>query len=114
MVAMLDDLLEKKVMKLPECKRPEEMNNINDHRYCKYYRIMSHHVGKCFILKELIMKLAQQIELDLEDTAATHIATIMFGSFDPVPFQVTHDHSYPCSIHTTPIHLPMMKNDEHW
>ncbi|KAM1256506.1 hypothetical protein ACFX2G_031208 [Malus domestica] len=85
MDAMLDDLLKKKVIELPECKRPEEMNCINDPKYCKYHRIVGHHVGKCFILKELIMKLAQQgrIELDLEDTAATHTTTIVFGSFDP-------------------------------
>ncbi|KAM1093650.1 hypothetical protein ACFX2B_008634 [Malus domestica] len=84
MAVMLDDLLEKKVIVLPECKRPKEMNRVNDPKYCKYHRIVSHPVGKCFVLKELIMKLAQQeqIELDLEDTAATHTTTIAFGSFD--------------------------------
>ncbi|KAM1243062.1 hypothetical protein ACFX2G_035359 [Malus domestica] len=98
MDAMLDDLLEKKVIELPKCKRPEEINRVNDPRYYKYHRIMSHLVGKCFVLKELIMKLAQQgkIELDLEDTAATHTTTIMFGSFDPVTFQATLDHSHQC------------------
>ncbi|KAM1570264.1 hypothetical protein TB1_034794 [Malus domestica] len=60
MDAMLDDLLEKKVIELPECKRPKEMNRTKDPKYCKYHRIVGHHVGKCFILKELIMKLAQQ------------------------------------------------------
>ncbi|KAM1188371.1 hypothetical protein ACFX13_024996 [Malus domestica] len=99
MDAMLDDLLEKKVIELPECKRPEEMNHVNDLKYCKYHRIVSHPVGKCFVLKELIMKLAQQgrIELDLEDTAATHTTTIAFGSFDLVLIQATPDHSYQCS-----------------
>ncbi|KAM2774448.1 hypothetical protein COP1_019336 [Malus domestica] len=99
MDAMLDDLLEKKVIKLPECKRFKEMNRVNNPKYCKYHRIVSHPVGKCFILKELIIKLAQQrqIELDLEDTAATHTTTIAFGSFDPVPLQVTLDHSRQCS-----------------
>ncbi|KAM2086709.1 hypothetical protein ACFX1R_024217 [Malus domestica] len=60
MDAMLDDLLEKKVIELPEYKRPEEMNHVNDPKYCKYHRIVSHPVGKCFVLKELIIKLAQQ------------------------------------------------------
>ncbi|KAM2087174.1 hypothetical protein ACFX1R_024632 [Malus domestica] len=108
--AMLDDLLEKKVIELPEYKHPEEMNRINDPKYCKYHRIVSHPVGKCFILKELIMKLAQQgqIELDLEDTAATHTTTIAFGSFDPVPFQVTPDHSCQCSRCTTPSAQPSL------
>ncbi|KAM1693092.1 hypothetical protein COP1_032428 [Malus domestica] len=102
MDAMLDDLLEKKVIELPECKRPEEMNRINDPKYCKYYRIVGHHMGKCFILKELIMKLAQQgrIELDLEDTAATHTTTVVFGSFDPVLLQEMPDHAQQYSNHT--------------
>ncbi|KAM1520348.1 hypothetical protein ACFX1Z_023052 [Malus domestica] len=56
--AMLDDLLKKKVIELPECNHPEEMNCVNDPRYCKYHRIVSHPVGKYFVLKELIMKLA--------------------------------------------------------
>ena len=59
MAPMLDNLLEKKVIELPECKRPEGMNRVDDPKYCKYHRIVSHPVGKCFILKELIMKLAQ-------------------------------------------------------
>ncbi|KAM0986318.1 hypothetical protein ACFX13_013755 [Malus domestica] len=45
MDAMLDDLLKKKVLKLPECKLPEKMNRV------KYHCIVSHPVGKCFILK---------------------------------------------------------------
>ncbi|KAM1945123.1 hypothetical protein ACFX13_000143 [Malus domestica] len=81
-VAMLDNLLENKVIELPECKHPEEMNRVNDPRYWKYHHIVSHPVGKCFILKELIMNLAQQgkIKLDLEDTVVMHTTTI---AFDP-------------------------------
>ncbi|KAM2168090.1 hypothetical protein ACFX1Q_037578 [Malus domestica] len=84
------------------------MNRVNDPKYCKYYRIVSYHVDKCFILKELIMKLAQQgrIELDLEDTVATHTTTIAFGSFDPVPLQATPNHSYQCSSCTIPSAQP--------
>ena len=108
MAALLDDLLEKKVIELSKCKRPEEMNHVNDPKYCKYHRIVSHPVSKCFILKELIMKLAQQgrIELDLEDTAATHTTTIVFGSFDLVPLQRIHDHSRQCSSHMAPSARP--------
>ncbi|KAM2657977.1 hypothetical protein EV1_013288 [Malus domestica] len=115
MDAMLDDLLEKKVIELPECKRPEEMNRINDSKYCKYHRIVSHLVGKCFVLKELLMKLAQQgrIELDLEDTAATHTTTIAFGSFDPIPLQTTPDRSYHCSSCTIPSAQPSPGANEH-
>ncbi|KAM2034937.1 hypothetical protein ACFX16_038089 [Malus domestica] len=103
MAAMLDDLLENEVIELPECKCSKEINRINDPKYCRYHSIVSHPVGKCFILKELIMKLALQgqIEPDLEDIAATHTTAIVFGLFDPMPFQVTHAHSHLCSSHTT-------------
>ena len=58
--SMLEDLLQKKVIELPKCKRPEEMGRVNDPNYCHYHRIVSHSVEKCFILKDLIMKLAKQ------------------------------------------------------
>ncbi|KAI5342011.1 hypothetical protein L3X38_009886 [Prunus dulcis] len=76
---MLEDLLEKKVIELPECKRPEEMNRVNDPKFCKYHRIVSHPVEKCFVLKELIMNLARQgrIELDVDEIADANIATIV-------------------------------------
>ncbi|XP_024200624.1 uncharacterized protein LOC112203961 [Rosa chinensis] len=68
---MLEDLLEKKVIKLPECKWLEEMHRVKEPKYCKYHRIISHPVEKCFILKDLIMNLAKQgrIELDVDDVA---------------------------------------------
>ena len=108
MVAMLKDLLKKKVIELPECKRPKEMHRVNDPKYCKYHRIVGHPVGKCFTLKKLIMKLAQQglIKLNLENTTAMHTATIMFGSFDPVPLQRIHDRSRQSLSHTAPSAQP--------
>ncbi|KAM2246208.1 hypothetical protein ACFXTI_007051 [Malus domestica] len=56
------------------------------------------------------MKLAQQgrIELDLEDTAATHTTTIVFGSFNPVPLQEIPDHSYQCTSYTAPSAQPSL------
>lgn len=70
LATMLEDLLDKEVIELPKCKRPEEMNRVNDPKYCRYHCIVSHLVGKCFLFKELIMKLAQEgrIELDLDET----------------------------------------------
>ncbi|KAM2672343.1 hypothetical protein EV1_008051 [Malus domestica] len=83
-VAMLEDLLEKKVISLPECKRPEEMNHTNSPRYCKFHRFINHPTEKCFVLKDLIMKLAQKgiIELDLDDVVKSNYTTITFGSSD--------------------------------
>ncbi|KAM2293182.1 hypothetical protein EV2_028725 [Malus domestica] len=81
-VAMLEDLLEKKVIGLPECRRPEEMNRTDSPRYCKFHRFISHPTEKCFVLKDLIMKLAQKgiIELDLDDVVKSNYTTITSGS----------------------------------
>jgi hypothetical protein len=84
---MLEDLLEKKVIELPECKRPEEMHRVNDPKYCKYHRLVSHPVEKCFVLKDLIMNLAKQgrIQLDVEDEVEVNCTSIVFGSFEAIP-----------------------------
>ena len=68
---MLEQLLEKQLIQLPECKRPAEMERVKDPNYCKYHRVISHPVEKCFVLKELIFKLAldKKIELYLDDVA---------------------------------------------
>ncbi|KAM1087150.1 hypothetical protein ACFX2B_012564 [Malus domestica] len=83
-VAMLEDLLEKKVIGLLECRRPEEMNHTDSLRYCKFHRFISHPTEKCFVLKDLIMKLAQKgiIELDLDDMVKSNYTTITSGSFN--------------------------------
>ncbi|KAA0054592.1 retrotransposon gag protein [Cucumis melo var. makuwa] len=73
---MLEQLLEKQLIQLPECKQPEQAGKVDDPNYCKYHRVISHPVEKCFVLKELILRLAREkkIELDLEE----------FGTFEPV------------------------------
>ncbi|KAM1692227.1 hypothetical protein ACFX2K_031869 [Malus domestica] len=83
-VAMLEDLLEKKVIGLPECKRPEEMSRTDSPRYCKFHRFISHPTEKCFMLKDLIMKLAQKgiIELDLDDVVKSNYTTFTSVSSD--------------------------------
>ncbi|KAA0045116.1 retrotransposon gag protein [Cucumis melo var. makuwa] len=51
--------------------------------YCKYHRVISHPVEKCFVLKELILKLAREkkIELDVDKVAQTnHVAVAMTSS----------------------------------
>ena len=88
--SMLEDLLQKKVIELPECKRPEEMGHVNDPNYCHYHRIISHSVEKCFILKDLIMKLVKQgrIHLDLDEVVESNHATVTFGFLDPISLHV--------------------------
>ena len=91
---MLEDLLEKNVIKLPECKHPEEMGRTNDPKYCMYHRVVSHPVEKCFVLKDLILRLAKEgkILLDLDETAEANHATFAVGSpifvKSPTPMEV--------------------------
>ncbi|KAH0781663.1 hypothetical protein KY290_001261 [Solanum tuberosum] len=39
---IIDELLAKKVIDLPESKRPEEINKVGDPRYCKFHRVLGH------------------------------------------------------------------------
>ncbi|KAK4487181.1 hypothetical protein RD792_006500, partial [Penstemon davidsonii] len=80
---MLDDLLEAKLIELPEMKRPKEAGRTNDRNYCKYHRLVGHPIEKYFVLKDKILQLAREgkILLDEDDTTA-NLVTISFGCFD--------------------------------
>ncbi|KAA0062704.1 retrotransposon gag protein [Cucumis melo var. makuwa] len=83
---MLEQSIEKQLIQLPECKRPEQAGKVDDPNYCKYHRVISHPVEKCFVLKELIQKLAceNKIELDIDEVAQTnHVAVNMTSSVLP-------------------------------
>ncbi|KAM1206445.1 hypothetical protein FF1_007088 [Malus domestica] len=60
------------------------MNRTDSPRYCKFHRFISHPTEKCFVLKDLIMKLAQKgiIELDLDDVVKSNYTTFTSGSSD--------------------------------
>jgi len=66
---MLDDLLEKGIIELPQSKRPEEAGRTSDPKYCRYHRVVSHPLEKCITLKERIMQLAKDgtIILDVDE-----------------------------------------------
>lgn len=57
---MLDDLLEKDVIELPEPKCLEKAGRTVDPKYCQYHRIVSHPLEKCITPKERIMRLARE------------------------------------------------------
>ncbi|KAA0050543.1 retrotransposon gag protein [Cucumis melo var. makuwa] len=83
---MLKQLIEKQLIQLPVCKRPEQAGKVDDPNYCKYHRVISHPVEKCFVLKELILKLAREnkIELDIDEVAQTnHVTVNMTSSVSP-------------------------------
>ena len=79
MAGILEYLLETKVIQLLECKCPNEMGRVNDLKYCKYHCIVGHPIEKCFILKEVIMKLAKEVKilLDIEEVATSNHAVVI-------------------------------------
>ena len=82
---ILEDLLKLKLIELPEMKRLEEANKVNEPNYCKYNRLISHSTQRCFILKEKIMQLASQRKILLEEekeVAATNQTAAVIGSVD--------------------------------
>ncbi|KAH7846488.1 hypothetical protein Vadar_014552 [Vaccinium darrowii] len=106
--SMFDQLLDLKLIELPEMKRPEEANKVNDPNYCKFHRLVSHPTSRCFVLKEKIVELASQGKIVLEEeivatnqTVATlqdeiqqleklQTVRIHFGSFDPIEVVLRH------------------------
>ncbi|KAA0055194.1 retrotransposon gag protein [Cucumis melo var. makuwa] len=73
-----ESMVEKQLIQLPECKRPEQAGKVDDPNFCKYHRVISHPIEKYFMLKELILRLAREkkIELDLEEVAQTNHAAV--------------------------------------
>ncbi|KAL0427409.1 UNVERIFIED_CONTAM: hypothetical protein Slati_2915700 [Sesamum latifolium] len=68
---IFDELLERNLIELPESKHPDEARRVNDPKYSKYHRVVSHPIERCFVVKEKIMTLDQEgkIILNIEETA---------------------------------------------
>ncbi|KAL0298906.1 UNVERIFIED_CONTAM: hypothetical protein Sradi_6550400 [Sesamum radiatum] len=49
---IFDDLLEANFIDLPEMKRPEEAEQKDDLKYCKYHRLVGHAIQNCFVFKD--------------------------------------------------------------
>ena len=91
---MFDHLISLELIELPKMKRPEEANQTNDPKYCKYHRLISHPIKQCFVLKDKIMELAHQGKIIFDDEIMTSnlsmvtlktvsaFPTIQFGSFE--------------------------------
>nr|XP_027067664.1 uncharacterized protein LOC113693306 [Coffea arabica] len=97
---MFDDLFKKKLLELPDMKRPEEAGQVNDPNYCCYHRLIGHPLTKCFVFKDKIMELARQGKILLEeDKALANQTTIMFGSVC-CPIEVLPTSSSALSVQT--------------
>ncbi|GKU92218.1 hypothetical protein SLEP1_g5977 [Rubroshorea leprosula] len=85
---IFEQLLALNLIELPTPKRPEEVGRVNDPKYYKYHRIVSHPIGKCLVLKDLIVRLEKEGKIQLESeegSATTNVAMVSFGSFSPIP-----------------------------
>uniref|UniRef100_A0A6N2MMH1 Retrotransposon gag domain-containing protein n=1 Tax=Salix viminalis TaxID=40686 RepID=A0A6N2MMH1_SALVM len=102
---MLDDLLEANIIELPEVKRPEEANQVDNPNYCKYHRLISHPVEKCYVLKDKIMRLHENGDIVFDDEVATSniITTVKSGPFSaPVNLDAIFPMSFTVSSSQTP------------
>jgi hypothetical protein len=112
---MLDDLLEANIIELPEVKRPNEANQMDNPNYCKYHCLISHPVEKCFVLKDKIMRLHENGDIVFDDEVATSnittmvnlgprqsLPTISFGSFEPIELGIILPTSFIASSSQTP------------
>ncbi|KAI3461544.1 hypothetical protein Pfo_018207 [Paulownia fortunei] len=82
---IFDDLLNANLIELPKMKRPKEVGQIDNPKYCKYHRLVGHPIYDCFIFKDKVMQLAHQEKIILEeDNAATSLVTIAFRSLDVI------------------------------
>jgi len=80
---MLDDLLEKGVIQLPEPKRPEELRKMANPLYYQYHRMVSHPLEKCITLKECIMQFVKDVTiiLDLDDVVEINYISSKYYQF---------------------------------
>jgi len=99
---MLDDLLEKRIIQLPEPKSIEDVGRTDDPKQYRYHRMVSHPLEKSVTLKERIMQLIEDgmIILDLDNIVETNhiscqtrgLSLIQFGSLKSF---VLHEHRLP-------------------
>ncbi|KAL2472530.1 Uncharacterized protein Adt_40666 [Abeliophyllum distichum] len=83
---ILDQLFEQKVIELPPPKRPEEAGQVVHPKYCRFHQIISHLVERCFVLKDLIVRLDKEnkIKLETDEHPNASYSMVSFGSFDPI------------------------------
>jgi hypothetical protein len=56
----------------------EEANQVDNLKYCKYHRLISHHIEKCLVLKDKIMRLHKNRDIIFYDEiAVSNIITMV-------------------------------------
>ncbi|KAG9453545.1 hypothetical protein H6P81_006449 [Aristolochia fimbriata] len=113
---MLEQLLEKNLLQLPEAKRAEDVGKTSDPNYCKYHRLVGHPTEKCFVLKDRILELATQGRIILEtddNTTTSHTIFVQSDSGIKTKNPRTNKKFFiPCTARRRP--QPATKDKEGW
>ncbi|KAH0644629.1 hypothetical protein KY284_032513 [Solanum tuberosum] len=90
---IFDELLELKLIELPEMKQPDEAGKADDPNYCKYHRLVSHPLKKCFVFKDRVMRLVREKKIILDDEkASSNQISITICSLVPVQICIAEKH----------------------
>ena len=76
-VSMMDKLLKSKLIQLSEIKRHEETSRVNEPHYCRYHRLISRQVEKFFMLKNKIIEIYNDDNVEFDDeVASSNLASV--------------------------------------
>ncbi|KAG9453148.1 hypothetical protein H6P81_006052 [Aristolochia fimbriata] len=111
---MLEQLLEKNMLQLPEAKRLEDVGKCSNPNYCKYHRLVGHPTEKCFVLKDRILELATQGCIILETDNNIASSNTIFVQSDPSPRKANPRTDKKIFILLTAGSRPATKDKEGW
>ena len=66
---IFNELMAAGALKLPQSKRPEEVNKTNDPKYYRYHRLVSHTIKDCYVLKDIIQKMIDNDEIEIDQSS---------------------------------------------
>ncbi|XP_050133202.1 uncharacterized protein LOC126609295 [Malus sylvestris] len=105
---IFDELLAAKMITLLEPKRPAEVNKIDDPKYCRYHRLISHTIEDCYILKDIIQEKINKHEIEVDSSSKHQMATSNMIEGKSTPSAPLPEGAIPVGFHvdneTTVVH----------
>jgi len=99
-------------LKLPEARRPNEVERTNDPNYYLFHRMVHHPTNKCFVLKDKIQALVDAGVLTLKSEQKKVTANMVTLEFDKTPKVTVPDGSFPIPKARLEVRDPLGKNLE--
>ena len=75
-------------LKLPEARRPEEVDKVDDPKYCLYHRMIRHPTKNCYVFKDMLQALIDAEVLKLrpeQKTVTANAVSLQFGEMPYIP-----------------------------